>query len=146
MSARALKDHELRRRARLGQHDGPLMLDGPMYGAAFLANVQQRLAPITLKRGDTVIMNNLPARKVAGLRAAIETPGARLRLLLPDLPDFNPIENAFAKLKALLRKPAARTVPDLRATSGPLSPTPSRRSRQPGTPTISYARCAALTH
>ena len=60
-----------------------------------------------------MIMDNLPAHKVAGVRAAIAAKGARLRLLPPYSPDFNPIENAFSKLKALLRKAAARTIPDL---------------------------------
>ena len=58
-------------------------------------------------------MDNLPAHKVAGVRDAIEATGAKLRLLPPYSPDFNPIENAFAKLKALLRKAANRTIPDL---------------------------------
>lgn len=97
---------------RLGGMTAPLVLDGPMNEAAFLAYVQQMLAP-TLKQGDTVIMDNLPAHKVAGVRAAIKATGARMRLLPPYSPDFNPIENAFAKLKALLRKASARTVPDL---------------------------------
>jgi DDE superfamily endonuclease len=56
---------------------------------------------------------NLPAHKSAGVRAAIEATGARLRLLPPYSPDFNPIELAFAKLKALLRRAAARTIPEL---------------------------------
>ena len=90
----------------------PMVLDGPMTGPAFLAYVQQVLAP-TLDARKTVIMDNLPAHRVAGVRAAIEATGARLRLLPPYSPDFNPIENAFAKLKALLRKAAARTIPDL---------------------------------
>jgi transposase len=89
-----------------------MVLDGPMTGAAFLAYVEQVLAP-TLVPGETVVMDNLPAHKVAGVRAAIEATGARMRLLPPYSPDFNPIENAFAKLKALLRKAAARTIPDL---------------------------------
>jgi len=83
-----------------------------MNGAAFLAYVQQVLAP-TLDARNTVVMDNLPAHKVAGIRDAIEATGAKLRLLPPYSPDFNPIENAFAKLKALLRKAAARTIPDL---------------------------------
>lgn len=64
----------------------------------------------TLKPGDIVIMDNLPAHKSAAVRRTIEATGAQLRLLPPYSPDFNPIENAFAKLKALLRKAAARTV------------------------------------
>jgi transposase len=67
-----------------------------------------------LKRGDTVILDNLGAHKVAGVREAIEAAGARLLYLPSYSPDFNPIEMAFAKLKALLRTAAARTVPDLR--------------------------------
>lgn len=87
----------------------PMLLDGPMDGNAFLAWCEQMLAP-TLRPGDVVIMDNLPAHKVAGVRAAIETTGAMLRYLPPYSPDFNPIENAFAKLKAHVRKAAARTV------------------------------------
>ena len=97
---------------RLDGITAPLVLDGPMNGVAFLAYVQQMLAP-TLRHGDTVIMDNLPAHKVAGVRAAIEAVEACLRLLPSYSPDFNPIENAFAKFKALLRKAAARTVPEL---------------------------------
>jgi transposase len=90
----------------------PMVLDGPMNGPAFLAYVEQVLAP-TLSPGETVVMDNLPAHKVTGVRAAIEVTGARLRLLPPYSPDFNPIELAFAKLKALLRRAAARTIPEL---------------------------------
>ena len=67
-----------------------------------------------LRPGDTVILDNLGAHKVAGVRATIEAAGARLLYLPPYSPDFNPIEQAFAKLKGLLRTAAARTVPDLR--------------------------------
>ncbi len=97
---------------RLEGMTAPMVLDGPMDGPAFLAYVGQVLAP-TLRRGDVVIMDNLPAHTVAGVQAAIEAQGASLRLLPPYSPDFNPIENAFAKLKALLRKAAARTIADL---------------------------------
>ena len=86
----------------------PMLLDGPMDGDAFLAWCEQMLAPM-LQAGDVVIMDNLPAHKVAGVRAGIEATGAMLRYLPPYSPDFNPIENAFAKLKANLRKAAART-------------------------------------
>ena len=66
------------------------------------------------ERGQTsTLIHNLPAHKPAGVRAAIEAAGASLRYLPPYSPDFNPIEMAFAKLKALLRKAAARTIPDL---------------------------------
>jgi transposase len=90
----------------------PMVLDGPMNGPAFLAYVEQVLVP-TLRPGQIVVMDNLPAHKVAGVRAAIQAAGARLWLLPPYSPDFNPIENAFAKLKAILRKAAARTIPTL---------------------------------
>ncbi len=89
-----------------------MILDGPMDGTAFLAYVQQVLAP-ELKPGDIVVMDNLPAHKVAGVRETIEAAGAMLLYLPPYSPDFNPIEQAFAKLKALLRKAAARTIDDL---------------------------------
>ena len=83
-----------------------------MNGAAFLAYVEQVLVP-TLVPGDLVIMDNLPAHKVTGVKEAIEAAGATRVFLPPYSPDFNPIEQAFAKLKALLRKAAARTVDDL---------------------------------
>jgi transposase len=97
---------------RLGGMTAPWVLDGPMNGEAFLIYVQEVLVP-TLRPGDIVVMDNLPAHKVAGVRAAIEAVGAHRRLLPPYSPDLNPIENAFAKLKALLRKAAARTIPAL---------------------------------
>ena len=86
-----------------------MVLDGPMNGVAFRAYVEQVLAP-TLKPGDVVIMDNLPAHRVSGVREAIEAAGATRLFLPPYSPEFNPIEQAFAKLKALLRKAAARTV------------------------------------
>jgi len=94
---------------RLTGMTAPMVLDRAMNGAWFLAYVEQVLAP-TLTAGDIVIMDNLPAHKSAAVRKAIEATGAELRLLPPYSPDLNPIENAFAKLKALLRKAAARTV------------------------------------
>ena len=97
---------------RLEGMTAPMVLDGPMDGPAFLATVGQVLAP-TLRREDLVIMDNLPAHTVAGVQDAIEARGARMRLLPPYSPDFNPIENAFAKLKALPRQVAARTIADL---------------------------------
>ncbi len=90
----------------------PWLLDGPMDGTAFLVYIRRVLAP-ELKLGDIVIMDNLPAHKVAGVREAIEAAGATLLYLPPYSPDFNPIEMAFSKLKALLRKAAARTIEDL---------------------------------
>jgi len=92
----------------------PMTLDGPMNAAAFRAYVEQVLAP-TLTPGDIVVMDNLPAHKGAAIRAAIEACGASLVLLPPYSPDFNPIENAYAKFKSLLREAAARTVETLEA-------------------------------
>ncbi len=86
----------------------PMVLDGPMNGVWFLANVQQVLAP-TLKPGGVVIMDNLAAHKSPAVRDAVEAAGTRLLFLPPYSPDLNPIEDAFAKLKALLRKAATRT-------------------------------------
>jgi transposase len=86
----------------------PFVLDGPMNGEAFLVYVETVLAP-SLSAGDIVVIDNLPAHKIAGIRAAIEARGAFLLYLPPYSPELNPIEMAFAKLKTLLRKAAART-------------------------------------
>jgi transposase len=94
---------------RLGEIAAPCVLDGPMDGDSFRAYVEQFVVPI-LRPGDIVVMDNLASHKVAGIRSAIEAAGAELRYLPPYSPDFNPIEQFFAKLKALLRKAAARTV------------------------------------
>ena len=88
------------------------LMDGATNGQRFLSYVTDTLVP-ALKPGDTVVMDNLAAHKVAGVRQAIEAAGSHLRYLPAYSPDFNPIENAFAKLKALLRTATARTVPDL---------------------------------
>ena len=90
----------------------PTVLDGAMNGPAFKAYVEQVLVP-ELKPGDIVIMDNLPAHKVTGVRDAIEGVKAHLLYLPPYSPDFNPIEMAFSKLKARLRKDASRTINDL---------------------------------
>jgi len=90
----------------------PCVIDGPMNGNAFLAYVEQVLAP-TLKPGDVVVLDNLSAHKMPGIREAIEAAGAKLLYLPPYSPDFNPIELLFAKLKALLRKAAERSVEEL---------------------------------
>lgn len=87
----------------------PLVVDGAIDGDVFLAYVQQQLAP-TLKPGDLVILDNLSSHKVAGIREAIEAVGGCVVYLPPYSPDFNPIEQVFAKLKALLRKHGERTV------------------------------------
>lgn len=97
---------------RLSGMTAPMLLDGPMNGAAFQAYVEQVLVP-TLRCGDLVVMDNLAPHKNPAVRKAVEAVGAQLRYLPPYSPDFNPIENALAKLKAALRKAAARTVHDL---------------------------------
>lgn len=104
---------------RLTGMTAPFVYDGAMNGQVFLAYVDQVLAP-TLEPGDVVVMDNLPAHKAAGIRDAIQAAGARLLYLPPYSPDFNPIENAFAKLKALLRAKAERTITALWDTVGSL--------------------------
>jgi transposase len=90
----------------------PGVIDGPMNGNAFLAYVEQVLVP-SLRPGDIVVMDNLSAHKVPGVRQAIEAAGATLSYLPPYSPDFNPIEQLFAKLKTLLRKAGERSVAGL---------------------------------
>lgn len=97
---------------RLEGMTAPMTLDAAMNGRAFLAYVEQALVP-TLKPGDVVVKDNLPAHKPPAVRAAIERAGAELRFLPPYSPDFSPIELAFSKIKTMLRKAAARTLPDL---------------------------------
>jgi transposase len=94
----------------------PYVFDGAMNGRLFRAWTEQMLAP-TLGAGDVVVMDNLPAHKVKGVR---EARGAKLLYLPPYSPDLNPIEQAFAKLKALLREAAERTVEGLWITIGRL--------------------------
>jgi transposase len=95
----------------------PMVLDGPINGAAFRAYVEEVLVP-ELRPGDVVVMDNLGSHKGAAVRAAIEAAGADLLYLPPYSPEFNPIENAFAKLKAVLRRVAARTAEGLWAAIG----------------------------
>ena len=90
----------------------PFVLDGPINRSAFETYVKQVLVP-ELRSGDVVILDNRSSHKGARVRALIEAVGASLLYLPPYSPDFNPIENAFAKLKALLRKAAERTVEGL---------------------------------
>jgi transposase len=96
----------------------PLVLDGPMTRRAF-AYVEQCLAP-ALAPGDVVVLDNLAAHKIAGVRLAIAATAALVLCLPPYSPDLNPIEQLFAKLKALLRKAAARTKKELWSTIGRL--------------------------
>ena len=97
----------------------PFVLDGPINRAAFEAYVEKVLVP-ALRAGDVVILDNLSSHKGSRVREMIEAAGARLLYLPPYSPDFNPIENAFAKLKALLRKAAERTVEGLWTAIGRL--------------------------
>ena len=97
----------------------PLVLDGPVNGTAFVAWVEQFLAP-ELRPGDIVVMDNLSSHKVVGVKQAIESAGAQLRYLPPYSPDYNPIEQVFAKLKTLLRATQARTVEALWSAIGSL--------------------------
>lgn len=97
---------------RLSGIAAPMIIDGAMDGPAFIAWVEQMLVP-ALRHGDIVVMDNLPAHKQPGVRTAIEAAGAQLRYLPPYSPDLNPIEMAFSKFKALLKKAAARTVEEL---------------------------------
>jgi transposase len=90
----------------------PMVLDGPINGAAFQAYVEQVLVP-ELRPGDIVVMDNLGSHKGPAVREAIEAAGASLAYLPPYSPEFNPIEKAFAKLKAMLRKAAERTIDGL---------------------------------
>jgi transposase len=87
----------------------PMVLDGPINGELFQPYVDQVLVP-ELRPGDIVVMDNLGSHKGTGVRAVIEAAGASLLYLPPYSPAFNPIENAFAKLKAALRSAAERTL------------------------------------
>jgi transposase len=84
------------------------VFDGPIDGLTFGAYVDQVLGP-TLRPGDVVVLDNLAVHKDPAVRAAIEAAGAQLRFLPPYSPDFNPIEQAFAKLKAFLRAARPRS-------------------------------------
>ena len=95
------------------------LLVGPINGPAFIAWVEQGLVP-QLVAGDIVVMDNLSSHKVAGVKAAIEGAGAALRYLPPYSPDFNPIEQVFAKLKTLLRSTQARMLEALWTAIGSL--------------------------
>jgi transposase len=95
----------------------PWVLDGPINRDAFETYLEKVLVP-ELRPGDIVIMDNLSSHKGPRVHQMIEAAGANLRYLPPHSPDFNPIENAFAKLKALLRKAAERSVEGLWNTIG----------------------------
>ena len=112
----------------------PFVVDGPMNRASFLSYLEQCLKP-TLKRGDTVIIDNLPAHKGAEVERLIAAARATLLYLPKYSPDLNPIEQAFSKLKALLRKAAERTVPALYRRIGKLLAKFSARNAKTTSPT-----------
>ena len=97
---------------RCGEIAAPFVIDRPMNSTIFLTYVRQCLVP-ALKAGDIVVMDNLKPHKAAGVREAFEAAGAKLLYLPPYSPDLNPIEQAIAKLKALLRKAAERSIDTL---------------------------------
>jgi transposase len=111
-AARTLEDDHLRRRLRSRGIAAPFVLDGPINRIAFEAYVDKVFVP-ELRPGDIVVMDNLSSHKGPRVREMIEAAGADLLFLPPYSPDFNPIENAFSKLKAHLRKAAQRTVDGL---------------------------------
>ena len=104
---------------RLNGMVAPFVLDGPINRNAFETYVEKVLLP-ELRPGDIVIMDNLSSHKGPNVREMIETAGSSLLYLPPYSPDFNPIENAFAKLKALLRKAAQRSLEALWTAIGKL--------------------------
>ena len=93
---------------RLEGVSAPAVFDGPIDAVSFRAYVEQVLVP-TLRPGDVVVLDNLAVHKQPEVRTAIEAVGAQIRFLPPYSPDFNPIEQAFAKLKAFLRAARPRT-------------------------------------
>jgi transposase len=94
---------------RCDRIEAPCVIDGPINGISFLAYVEQSLLP-TLSTGDIVIMDNLGSHKRQAVRQLIRAAGAKLFFLPPYSPDLNPIEQVFAKLKALLRKADERSI------------------------------------
>jgi transposase len=125
---------------RLRAITAPFVLEGAMNGPMFLAYVKQCLVP-TLKRGDIVAMDNLPVHRVAGVEEAIAGAGARLLYLPPYSPDLNPIEMAFSKLKAHLRKAAEHTIPGLLRRIGRVSGRSTPKNAR-----ISFATPAMFKH
>ena len=93
---------------RIDALTAPFAIDGAMDGPSFLAYVEQVLVP-TLRKGDTVFMDNLRTHKIDGVKEAVEAVGAKVRYLPPYSPDLNPIENVFSKLKQLIRGFRPRT-------------------------------------
>jgi transposase len=117
----------------------PLVFDGAMNGTIFRHYVETQLGPV-LRPGDVVVMDNLAAHKVAGIRAAIEARGATLLYLPAYSPDLNPIELLFSKLKRLLRSAAARSIATLWDALG------NCLKRFPPTECRAYLRYAGYRH
>jgi transposase len=111
---------------RIDRIDAPCVFDGPINGESFLAYVEQVLAP-ALKPGDIVVIDNLGSHKSKAVRKAIRGAGAKLFFLPPYSPDLNPIEQAFAKLKAALRKAQARTIDGVMEATAHALPTVSAK-------------------
>ena len=117
----------------------PFVIDKPMNGAIFIEYIRQCLVPV-LRPGDIVVMDNLPAHKNDQVRELIEAAGAQLRYLPPYSPDFNPIEQFFAKLKAMLRKAKERTVPGIYDRIGAILDQCAERNYQAFFSNAGYAR------
>lgn len=92
--------------------EAPMTINGAVDSVVFKVYVEQVLSP-TLKAGDVVVMDNLPAHKVSGVRELVEARGAKLIYLPPYSPDLNPIEKCWSKIKTYLRKAKARTREEL---------------------------------
>lgn len=90
----------------------PMLIDGPINGDSFKAYVEQVLAPV-IRPGDMVVLDNLSSHKTAMVRKTLEDYGIRTRYLPPYSPDLNPIENAFSKLKGLVKSAGQRTIAGL---------------------------------
>ena len=120
---------------RFDRIDAPMTIDGALDGEAFLAYVEQVLAP-SLAAGETVVMDNVPVHKVAGVREAIAAKGAEVIYLPAYSPDFNPIEKSFSKIKSVLQRIAARTADALQEAVGE-----ALRSFSPGECMNYFAAC-----
>jgi transposase len=120
---------------RFDRIDAPMTIDGALDGDSFLAYVEQVLAP-TLSAGETVVMDNIPVHKVAGVPEAINAKGAGVLYLPAYSPDFNPIEKSFSKIKSILQRIAARTADALQAAVGE-----ALRSFTPGECMNYFAAC-----
>ena len=123
--------------------DAPCVIDGPISGQSFLAYVEQVLVP-ALKPGDIVIIDNLGSHKGKIVRHAIRAAGAKLFFLPPYSPDLNPIEQAFAKLKSLLRKASERTVRRPGSASALCWPVSQHRNAPTTSPTLDTLQREAI--